>query len=892
MKRKIIINLGIILILISILSPIAFAEDFIDPYEAYGAKSGDLNTLGPKFIENPPKAIKVKAVSVFYDGAVIPLSSDEFLLERGKYTDISISTDTIYSVSQVSDTNKIPSRYTNITSTLSLTLTTDFNIVVGSHVSTYDEYFYNSITSQYELSDTRAGTFDGPTVGHFYVTSGYPAIHIALPKIKESTNNVMLENSGANIDVEVLGVIVEGGGLSQIINTEASDTPGETSTVVSKTIFIGIVTSIAAAGLGVAAGAGGAAAETNDGRGEEDSQGSTYKMVIYKDFGDKISINADPVYVYARMIEINHEGMEIERMDLTQEIEIFSPDGILHIGTTTLSGEYVGASVQYNGTTSNIMGEAIISFKFTGEGGTFQNNVKFKLVGEARIELENTEIFILAGSGRSFELRFNLEDFIMEPKVTIEAVQENHPFELELGKNKKGEDIIIVRANSESRPFESFFDTCMCEIIAENEKEYARNRFYVEVCNEGILPDFLGKPKEIRGYRVSLDSEEMIETPFDVKLGLWNEEKHTLEFIKPENIDINLTDDRNIFELIGIEVKIDESSVLTDRTRYIAKAKTNFPSTKAIKGKMHLSSYGEKTIENEIDISLIPDILQYERNKEKEYEACKRVIEIYMAPRFRGKKLYELEKAKFNLGLEDLKEFRKRCWSIAEQSIMQEGQEYLKDAAWYDEAIATLDLVVYIGDVAFDLALAPIGGPITGFLAGEVKAALIEVCSLLLTSPNKSLGELAMEYVNNRLVNLAGTADGLINIPDKTKPKELTIWLTCYTVYRIGYHKQYDTDDNNEPISIIEAVERGLMDFVGKGAGVLLGDFIKEQGKGRWVEKISVADKDQEIVDNAVSTAAKTTFDVLDKGASKGDEVVDEILDTLLQYINKLKISG
>lgn len=480
----------------------------------------------------------------------------------------------------------------------------------------------------------------------------------------------------------------------------------------------------------------------------------------------------------------------------------------------------------------------------------------------------------------------------MEPNVTIEAVQENHPFELELGKNKKGEDIIIVRANSESEPFESFFHSYMCEIIGENEKEYARNRFYVEVCNEGILPDFLGKPKEIRGYRVSLDSEEMEETLFDVKLGLWNEEKHTLEFIKPDNIDINLTDDRNIFELIGMEVKPDENSVLTDRTRYIAKAKTNFPSTKPIKGKMHLSSYGEKVIENEIDISLVPDILQYERNKEKEYEACKRVIEIYMAPRFRGKKLYELEKAKFNLGLEDLREFRKKCWSIAEQSIMQEGQEYLKDAAWYDEAIATLDLVVYIGDMAFDLALAPIGGPITGFLAGEVKAAFIEVCSSLLTSPNKSLGELATDYAYKRLENLLGTADGLISIPDKTKPKELTIWLTCYTIYRIGYHKKFDTDDNNEPISIIEAVERGLMDFVGKGAGALLGDFIKEQGKGRWVEKISVADKDQEIVDNAVSTAAKTTFDVLDKGAAKVDDIVEEALETLMQYLNKLKITS
>lgn len=745
--------------------------------------------------------------------------------------------------------------------------------------------------------------FNGAQQGTSYIYEWKPVSKTGVGTTEPSGDNDNIENPEENLNVDGIEGIedieeteniddTEGSGsITQIIDTEASEAAGETSASINKKIVVGIVTSIAAAAIGVAAGTGGAVIETNEGGDDEDSQGSTYKMVIYKDFGDKISMNADPVYVYARMIEINHEGVEVERPDLTNNIEIFSPDGILSIESTTLSGEYVGASVQYKGTTSNTQ-EGIISFRFIGEGGKFQNNVKFKLVGEASIELENSQIFILGGSGRSFELKYILENFTMEPKVTIEAVQENQLFQLELGENKKGEDIIIVRANNEIKPFETFFQSFMCEIIAENDKENVRNRFYVEVCNEGILPDFLGKPREIRGYRVSLDSEEMSETLFDVKVGLWNEEKQTLEFIKPEKVDINLSDDRNIFELIGMEVKPDENSVLTDRTRYIAKAKINFPSTNPIKGKMHISFYGEKTIENEIEISLVPDILQYERNKEKEYEACKRVIEIYMAPRFRGKKLYELEKARFNLGLEDLKEFRKKCWSIAEQSIMQEGQEYLKDAAWYDEAIATLDLVVYIGDMAFDLALAPIGGPITGFLAGEVKSAFIEVCSTLWTSPNKSLGDLSMEYAKTRLINLAGTGDGLINVPDKTKPKELVIWLICYTVYRIGYHKAFDTDDNGDSISIVEAVERGLMDFVGKGAGALLGKFIEDQGKGRWVERVSVADRDQEIVDNAVSTAMGTTLNVLDRGAAAADNIVAEALNTLMQYLEKLKITG
>lgn len=684
----------------------------------------------------------------------------------------------------------------------------------------------------------------------------------------------------------------------QTENTVASEMPGETSSEVAKEIVLGIVKAIAVAGVAAGLGAAGAAAGGSgtllEGGEEREEGQSTYKMVIHKEFGNKIKYNGEPVFVYARMIQINSKGVEIERPDLTQKIQIFSKDGVLDIGPSTLSDSYVGASVYARATEDTILAnEGIISFKFTGKGGVFQNNVKFMLIGKARIELSNHQIFVLANSGKSFELPFKLIDFQKEPKTTLKSMKDVHEFRLEVGKDKNGNNLIIVTDKADKKNLDKFFESFTCEIIAETEKEYVSSIFYVEMCYEGVLPDFLGKPKEIRGYKVSIDSDQMEKTIFDVKLGVWSEGKSTLEFVKGDSIEISLIDEREIFKLIGMEIKPDENNVLTKSKRYIARAEKNFPSTKPVKGTMEITAtYGVKTFESKTEIDLIPDILQYEADYEKEYQACKRVIEIYMAPRFRGQKLYELEKARNNLGIEDFRLFRRNCWSIAERSIMQESQEYLLEAAWYDEAIATLDLVVYIGDIAFDLALAPIGGPITGFIVANVKSSFVKLCGELYAGTDKNIWELTKDIAIDRAVESLGSTDGLIEVPKADEPKKLVIWLTSYVLYRIGYHWQFDKDDNNNPIGITEAVKRGLLDFVGKGAGALLGDYLNQLGKGRWVEKISIADADQKLVNENVSKAAKYGLDTMDKAAEKADAYISKGVNALLEYIEKLKIGG
>lgn len=49
-----------------------------------------------------------------------------------------------------------------------------------------------------------------------------------------------------------------------------------------------------------------------------------------------------------------------------------------------------------------------------------------------------------------------------------------------------------------------------------------------------------------------------------------------------------------------------------------------------------------------------------------------------------------------------------------------------------DEAIATAEFAVYIGDTALDIASAPFGGPIAGFVVSQVKGSVIDLITCAL----------------------------------------------------------------------------------------------------------------------------------------------------------------
>jgi len=383
------------------------------------------------------------------------------------------------------------------------------------------------------------------------------------------------------------------------------------------------------------------------------------------------------------------------------------------------------------------------------------------------------------------------------------------------------------------------------------------------MCYEGLLLDFLGKPKEIRGYKN--EDGEMEETLIAFKLGLWKEDNQSLNFIKPEGLEITCSDPNDVFQVIGIEHEEDPDRMeIEDAAYYIFKAKISLPALEPIKGTLSSAAeYNGIRYENETEIQLIPDILQYDADFEKEYQNCLYIINTYLPERFREKKLQELEENKSKLGISDLKIYREKVWQIASRAILQDKERYMQDSYWWDEAIATAELVVAVGDIAFEVVLSSVGGPIAGFAASQVKGAFIDFVSLYVEKPSIGMPEL-QEFLEKRFIQMVGQADGAFNMPEPTETKKLAAWLATYTVYRIMYHWWYDKNNQNNPIGITEAVKRGIYDLAGKGASTLLSGYIKES-RFKTGKVADFANEDQELFDDAVQKTADTLTDFIDR---------------------------
>ncbi len=682
------------------------------------------------------------------------------------------------------------------------------------------------------------------------------------------------------VDVKVTKEYLPGTGQSGSTNTNAADTAGETSVPVAIAIVLGST---------IAAVAGAAIASSGPVSGDSQNEsGSTYRMAINKDFGDKIKWNSSPVFVYARMIEITPEGAEVDRPDLSQGISIFSTDPLLEVRTAGLSGSYMAASAAPgSAATAQTSSSAVISFMFTGAGGTFQNNVSFNVIGDAAIELPGPSLYILAASGRSFEMAFKLVNFINPPtNITVNKMSASSSFDLNTGQDASGQGVIKATDISPHKDLTSFYESIQCEIIASNEKEYARTVFSAVMCYEGILPDFLGKPPEILAYKDARG--EMPVTSVAFRMGAWNENTRMLEVKQPQNVDVSFSDERGISNIVGLMQTLDMENSTGEYLLYRFQAELSLPAPEEVKGQLEMSCDAPVgRFDNLTEVKLMPDLLVYETERQEEFKHCVRIIDTYMPTRLRPQKQRELEQGFDKMGLKDLQVFRKECWNIASRSILDQQQKYLDDAAWYDEAISKAEILVTIGDLALDAALAPFGGPITGFVITNAKGLMIDCINERISKGHMGWDEFG-SVLSKRLTEVVGQADGLVEMPGTDKPWLLAKWLSFYFVYRVFYHWYNDTEANGERKGLWEAMGSGCTEVFTKSIGVGLGEWTKSiAGKhARYNVGSSTGDREQEWLNQQV----RRGLNAGDGMAAALDRKIAEFTQTMMDYVERIKI--
>lgn len=162
--------------------------------------------------------------------------------------------------------------------------------------------------------------------------------------------------------------------IVQTVTQRADAEYGEVSGVgIIPAIILGLGGALAAAGmLGVS---------THKGRnGDENGKQKSFRMKVYKSFGDGIRRGAKPVTVWARIVEVI-DGEEINCPELSEKITA-SGTG-MDVRSVGVQNTYMGAEVSVPADSG--AQTATLTFTYAGEGGVFRNNIVFQVLGEPEI---------------------------------------------------------------------------------------------------------------------------------------------------------------------------------------------------------------------------------------------------------------------------------------------------------------------------------------------------------------------------------------------------------------------------------------------------------------------------------------------------------------------------
>ncbi len=333
-------------------------------------------------------------------------------------------------------------------------------------------------------------------------------------------------------DVKSLIMKVEGDGITLLFNVTGVKGETNTSPVVPGVIQnaeqspgedggVSVPAAVVVGVLGGGAAIAGAAAAS--GEGGDDKKKKSYKMYVQKDFGDAIRRGGDkPVKIRARMAEVDENGVEHDRNDLTEKIGV-SADGMTVHGAA-LVGRYCEATVsvpkEYDKDTASI------TFTFFGEGGEFTNTVIFRIVDGPQLKFVNEEdgtlyhencgIDAIPGDGFTYTERFAVVDAPVAPKLSDISAVNTGEFDVEFAlTDQPALYKMTVKNNTKpdsehdifAKPVDKNFEI---HVNVEGEKEPVKGYVTVKLYPEGITVSSTmeGKKNDVKYVRVQAYEKE------------------------------------------------------------------------------------------------------------------------------------------------------------------------------------------------------------------------------------------------------------------------------------------------------------------------------------------------------------------------------------------------
>lgn len=915
MKRIVGIVMLAFFVLAAALGATALAEQkWRDPYEAYGAGPGgqwgdkDAN-LVHAMRENPPQAVKLRLKSYApycYSGAHAYPLGQEIILEQGQSKSISFTVHYDEQVSagyrrthQVDLTiyflpgDKWPHTFIREGGSKDGEIRDNFQEVMPGVWSGEVIEDAKKIGGLYWELDVHMTGSDYHYIPEALTSAWVDIEPFDYPGSVSQTyaDHVCLCEYAIYYELE--GVVLQKGPAS-IIDTFASGTAGETGVAVPAAIAAGLAGLLAAA-AGAAAGGAGAAAGGGggDGRNGEEA-GSSYKMYLQKDFGNRIRRGGKHVFLYARMAELKSDGSEVMRPDLTSEIEIFSPDAHISVGPATLSGDYMAASVQADYFDVGGPEKGVVSFKFTGEGGVFQNNVTFTLVGDAQIRVE--DVWLLDSEEEtSAELPFRLLDFLSTEELEIDFTmkEEGLPFDLELDYSGGEEGTLLIRKGGSPVRMKELIRGYMGTLTARAGEEEVEETFVVRLCREGIYLDFdldYGEESGKAELKCYPDAEgEMITNRVGIGILIWDEEDKRPRMVPPAELEVKSEDEKSIGERIGLLWESTGRTVtgkkMTDErlSLWQVQARKLLPYLEPVPTTLQVQAqHEEREFAEEFTVKLMPDLSAYFDEYERQFKHLWDLMNDAFSAEFATSYHSKLNQIYNRFGLDDLQRAEKSFRKIIQYELERMAIEQSMVCDNYDNIIGVLEWTEWLGGICTDILLTIFTGPMGTFLVSNAKDLLVETVKAYVERPE--LGPLDLLWLSGEVLvkNTMGSLDNLADFPKpeqwsakelKTYAPKLAIWVSLFFVYRVIFHYYYDRDENDER-NLYEAVKAAGWDLTVKATlELFLQEYLSRAGQS----------------DRVFGKEMKGAKEIAAMDAETFGKVRDDFVGAILEYIKQLK---
>ncbi len=687
------------------------------------------------------------------------------------------------------------------------------------------------------------------------VAPGGTDIGISSDGITQNADKNSGEDSGVNIPAAIVvgSVGVLGAGAATVAGAAAAG---------------------AAAAGSAAAGAAGSSVGTDGGEiGEDERRKKRYKMYIQKDFGNSIRKGANPVAVRARIAEVSEDGTERDRNDLTAQINYVNGSGIeIHRGV--YAGRYCEAVVSipkdYEGDTADI------TFSFTGEGGTFNNTVRFRAIGEPDIlfaddngAYSNSSCCLNAifGDGFTYTRRFWLKDAVTLPSPDAFSVSGANDFDISFETTETQGVYALKITNKTSDPGRNdpYWDifnkkdrrditfSVMVEGEAEPTEGYVDVTLYPERISveSRVLQTDNSQPNlryvSVRSYEKEKGTYGGLDSKWqssDIKFNLAVMEAEGA-VINPPNLEIEVQNlkgaDENM-DVIARKYKYSEDIMQNgdQYTYYFEPNTTLYEGGYGVQGfKMMMLlpvsiSYNGQTFTADVPLRLRGIPMDPMEEWDKEYEKLKERIRKFS---FEEDKEYWIQKLD-DLALEprvSIEELR-----LVSKCLVRRYMTYwtrqrnadMRDVKFYDFMVSSLEWAKFFGDCAFSLLVTVYAGPLADAVISPAKDFFVGAIGEIIAADKFTL-ETFDNFEFSK--NVAAAGDNIFgNAISFTNYKKALATLGCYFVY--ASFKNYMVKWNEEGVSDLwGALVGGFSDMtvnvVKTGASKLL---------GKWIEKSDI----------------------------------------------------